>query len=265
LKNTLDLNPLKLKKLSILYVEDEDSIRKGIAQFLKRRFDTVHAAADGKEGLGIFREHNPDIVVTDIKMPVMDGLDMSRQIKEMSPDTPIIILTAFTEIPLLARAIEIGVDKYLHKPVINEDLLNSIYKSGLVFIQKKEIEEKNRIIQTVLDWHPCFSILVGEDNLDYINKAFLGFAGYETMGEFKAHHECISDFIAGIDGTTYEGTETEKWYGKIIENPEIDHIVYLKTKTNEKAMPYIVRFKHFEAIDQYLFAFICPEDIKKSE
>lgn len=247
-----------LKEISILYVEDDEHVRESTLKFLSRRFDKVYGASDGKEGLETFRKNSPDIVITDIQMPVMNGLEMAKQIKEMSPDTPVIITTAYSETPYLITSIEIGIDRYISKPMVQEDLYDAICKSAFKFIHKKIVEAKNRVIQTVMDWNPCFSILISGESLDYVNKAFLNFAGYETMNEFLKHHECVDDFIVAIGKDTPDTKASERWFKQIINNPETDHVLYLKAKDSDEPLPYVVKYEYFREIDQYLFAFICP-------
>src|SRR5512135_270673 len=106
-EKTVDGSPLR--KLRLLYVEDDESVRESLLRFLQRRFDTVYAARDGREGLQLFTEHRPDIVVTDIQMPIMDGLEMAREIRRIQGDVPVLITTAFNEVSYLMRAIELGI------------------------------------------------------------------------------------------------------------------------------------------------------------
>ena len=113
-----------LKKLVILYVEDDESVRQQFSIFLKRRVGHLLTADNGDNGLRIFREKKPDIVITDIRMPVMDGLDMVQEIRKIDDAVPIIVTTAFEQTSYLLRSIENGVDKYVIKPV-KIDLLNS--------------------------------------------------------------------------------------------------------------------------------------------
>ena len=119
-----------LKTLSILYVEDDDEIREQLVHFLKRRVGTLYTANNGKEGLASFRAHQPDIVVSDIRMPIMDGLDMVGAIKHEHPSTPVIMTTAFNETDYFLKAIDIGVDKYVMKPVKIENLVDAIHRSA---------------------------------------------------------------------------------------------------------------------------------------
>jgi len=115
-----------LGNYTVLYVEDDSSVRESLLRFLKRRFKDVFTAKDGREGFDIFEKETPDIVITDIQMPVMDGLEMSKLIKEKSPSTPVLITTAFNESPFLDKADELGIEFYIKKPVIKEDLLESL-------------------------------------------------------------------------------------------------------------------------------------------
>ncbi|EOI4812002.1 butyrate response regulator transcription factor BumR, partial [Campylobacter coli] len=85
-------------------------------------FSKVIGAQNGDEGLKKFKKFKPDLVITDIAMPIMDGLDMAREIKEISDDVPIVVLSAYSEKERLLRSIDIGIDKYLIKPVDIEEL-----------------------------------------------------------------------------------------------------------------------------------------------
>ncbi|MCP4216476.1 MAG: sigma-54-dependent Fis family transcriptional regulator [bacterium] len=140
-----------LKNVSLLYAEDDPDVHKNILMFLKLHFDTIYAAHNGEEGWELFQKHRPDVVLSDILMPGMDGLRMSRKIKQASPDTPIIILSAFYEADYLMKSIDIGIDKYVRKPADGDKLLDAIYKSALPLLQEKEIEELNEKIFASLE------------------------------------------------------------------------------------------------------------------
>ncbi|EAH9191797.1 response regulator [Campylobacter jejuni] len=110
------------KELIILVVEDEVKTRESMINILSERFSKVIGAQNGDEGLKKFKKFKPDLVITDIAMPIMDGLDMAREIKEISDDVPIVVLSAYSEKERLLRSIDIGIDKYLIKPVDIEEL-----------------------------------------------------------------------------------------------------------------------------------------------
>ncbi|EME0306357.1 response regulator transcription factor [Campylobacter jejuni] len=110
------------KELIILVVKDEIKTRESLINVLSERFSKVIGAQNGDEGLKKFKKFKPDLVITDIAMPIMDGLDMAREIKEISDDVPIVVLSAYSEKERLLRSIDIGIDKYLIKPVDIEEL-----------------------------------------------------------------------------------------------------------------------------------------------
>lgn len=97
-------------------------LRESMINILSERFSKVIGAQNGDEGLKKFKKFKPDLVITDIAMPIMDGLDMAREIKEISDDVPIVVLSAYSEKERLLRSIDIGIDKYLIKPVDIEEL-----------------------------------------------------------------------------------------------------------------------------------------------
>ncbi|HET7775323.1 MAG TPA: HD domain-containing phosphohydrolase [Azospira sp.] len=130
-----------LRTLSLLYVEDEEEVRRELARFLSRRFARVDVAANGQEGLALFKEHGGyDIVVTDVRMPVMDGLSMAAAIKEIQHEVPVIVITAYNEMDYFVRAIEIGIDRYITKPVDPFLLMEAVNRSAKMHFHQREIE-----------------------------------------------------------------------------------------------------------------------------
>ena len=172
-----------LKKFSILYVEDDDEIRDQLANFIRRRVGALHIATNGQEGLLAFNAHRPDIVVTDILMPVMDGLKMAEKIKSISPPTPIIVTTAFNETNFFLKAIDIGVDKYVIKPV-NTDILGSVLAQCAHTLLS---ETERRLSATVFDCSSDAIIVTDPRNaIISVNPAFCeitGFSRAEVIGK----------------------------------------------------------------------------------
>jgi signal transduction histidine kinase len=111
-KQAITKSPLK-----ILYVEDDKDIRDNIFTYLSRRIETVLVAEDGEIGLELFKIHRPDLVISDIRMPKLDGIEMSKRIKSIDPDVSIIIMSAFSDVNYLLDSINIGIDQYIIKPM----------------------------------------------------------------------------------------------------------------------------------------------------
>jgi len=116
-------NKQTLRQLKILIVEDESKLLNLLKDALRNYFASVITAKNGKEGYTKFLKNSPDIVITDIMMPKIDGLTMSQEIKSINPQTPIIVLSAFGNQDKLLKAIEIGISKYFIKPFDVDDLL----------------------------------------------------------------------------------------------------------------------------------------------
>jgi putative nucleotidyltransferase with HDIG domain len=140
-----------LGSLSVLYVEDDPMVRSQLARYLERRVKTLTVAENGREGLELFRTGHYDIVVTDIKMPEMDGLQMAEHIKADFRDVPIIVITAYSESDYLIRAIELGVNRYVTKPIDPDILIEAIYKAVEVRFQQEEIDRANRRVRDSLE------------------------------------------------------------------------------------------------------------------
>lgn len=139
-----------LKQFSLLYVEDDEHIRHQLSHFLRRRVGTFYVATNGREGLEAFLAHKPDLIVSDILMPEMDGLQMAEQIRLIAPDVPIVLTTAFNETKYFLKAIQIGIDNYVLKPVDSIALQKVLDKSAQVLQQRRELAENNMQMQQML-------------------------------------------------------------------------------------------------------------------
>lgn len=115
-----------LKELKILLVEDEENLARLLKEGIGDNFHSFNVASDGIEGMELFEKIKPDIVITDIMMPRLSGLEMAAKIKESDPLVPIIILSAFSEKEKLFSAIDIGITKYFLKPFDTDELLDYI-------------------------------------------------------------------------------------------------------------------------------------------
>lgn len=252
-----------LERMSILYVEDDEITQKNLGRFLKRRVRNLYLASNGKEGLEIYQDKHPDIIVTDIKMPVMDGLTMIRRIKEESPKAPVILTTAYSDVEYLMKAIDIGVEKFVKKPINNDQVLYFLEQISVFLQHEYEVLQRNSIIQTILDWHPCFVIWTSMNNLEYINSRLLDFMGYSSTDDFFERHRDISEIIRHKQPLQEDRDDREEWFHYIIRNPDMDHQVFIKNRTDDNEKEYIIRFHHFENTEMYIFGFLEPVEAQK--
>ncbi len=129
----MNLNTQRLKDITVLYCEDEKDLRDVTAGILQNFTKEQLIAEDGQEGLELFKQHQDeiDLIITDVNMPHMSGLEMSKEIKAINPDIPIIVATAFQNSEYLLEAIELGIDKYVLKPVNIKKLIDTMSQSLL--------------------------------------------------------------------------------------------------------------------------------------
>jgi len=107
---------VKLKELKLLFVEDEDDLLEIISDTLSKLDADFVTAKNGQDALDVLSTHKIDIVVTDINMPVMNGLELIKNINEHYPEVQVIIMSAHTENEYIRKADELGVKDYLIKP-----------------------------------------------------------------------------------------------------------------------------------------------------
>ncbi|MBD5168189.1 MAG: response regulator [Helicobacter sp.] len=109
--------------LRLLYVEDDEQAQLVMQRILKRRFADIVSAKDGQEALDVFLKGNVDIAIVDMNIPLLNGLELCMRIRETNEDMPIMMITAFDQSDCLLKALEIGVDRFLFKP-INMEILD---------------------------------------------------------------------------------------------------------------------------------------------
>jgi YesN/AraC family two-component response regulator len=130
--------------IAVLYVEDEPITRSAVARMLKRRVEILYEAENGKEGLELFKQHRPNIVISDIRMPVLDGIEMSKAIKSLDKNSKIILTTAHSDASILLDSIEVGVDKYLLKPLDMEVLYSALDQCAETVTLERKIQQQYR-------------------------------------------------------------------------------------------------------------------------
>lgn len=185
------MEDLKNKKfdITLLYVEDEPDIRESVSEMLKRRVKTLHVATNGQEGYDLYSEHDPDIIITDIKMPVMNGLEMARKIKLINKNTQIIVTSAHSDIEFFIQSIEIGINHYILKPINREKLFETLDKTTNFVKLENQIKVQNEYIHKL--FHAIVqspsSVVITDLNgiIEFVNPRFCEMTGYseaETIG-----------------------------------------------------------------------------------
>jgi two-component sensor histidine kinase len=127
-----------------LFVEDNESIRNLYIKWLQKRVREVYCASNGQEGLEIYANHQPDLVISDISMPLINGLDMIRKIKLANPGLYVIVMSAYSFKEYFLEAISLGVNGYLIKPVELDKLYALVDELAGYILMHRALEEKER-------------------------------------------------------------------------------------------------------------------------
>jgi DNA-binding NtrC family response regulator len=144
-------------KAKILIIDDDTSLRRVLEYNLQEEGYEVQAASSGEEGLYLFRQSQPNLVITDMKMSGMDGLMVLKSIKERSPETLVIIITAFGTVDVAVEAMKAGAYDYITKP-FNRDELKLTAKKALQF---SGLTEENKRLKSALSDRADFRTIVG--------------------------------------------------------------------------------------------------------
>jgi len=149
-----------LKNFTILYVEDEEMVRKSAVEYLNRVCKLVLEAKDGKEAIMMWKEYKPDIIITDISMPRLNGIDMASYIRAHDKEVQIIITTAHSDTDYLLKAVELQLVKYIIKPITKDKLLSALEKS----IELIEDKSKFNLALSATSEYNAFEKVIYNDN-----------------------------------------------------------------------------------------------------
>lgn len=195
------------RELSVLYVEDEEDIRYQMIGLLRILFKEVHIAKDGLEGLEMYHQGAYDLIITDIQMPNMNGLDMVENIRMNNSEIPIIITTAFSDQDYFIRSIDLKIDKYLLKP-IEENRAKQVFAdiAWMIDDRKKakeyeirQLQEKinrlsERIIAQITESYLSPCIIYTDNTVRYFNDPFCAIFDPKELQRFLNREEGATPF-----------------------------------------------------------------------
>jgi PAS domain S-box-containing protein len=216
----------------LLLIDDEEPVRKIVGLYLRSHGYEVFAAADGQKGIELFQREKPPIVLTDIKMPGMDGIEVLKRIKQISPETEVIVITGHGDMDLAIQSLQLDASDFITKPVGNEALSVALrraqerldtrrllkeYTENLELKVKEATGELGRaydfqqnLIQSSIDG----IIAADKDGIIVVfnrgTEDLLGYAADEVVG--KMHVGAV--YPPGIDKTINETLASEAYGGK---------------------------------------------------
>lgn len=173
------------KGLRVLYVEDDENLRLETTKIIERIFDMVDVATNGNEGLDAFKTTSYDLIITDIEMPHNNGIEMSRDIRQIDKNTPIVVVSAYSNVDYFMEAISIGIDYYILKPIQMPHLIDTLYSAvkrvndrrlADQYREQEVIEKVQQASQNMLaeitNVSPNPTIVYTDGNITFMNCAF---------------------------------------------------------------------------------------------
>jgi len=140
-----------LKELTLLYVEDDKDMQKYMKQLVSDEVKEFYQAYDGAEGFCIFNEKRPDIILSDINMPSLNGLEMSKKIRDIVHDQIIILLTSLDDIETLKELIDLNINSYINKPILDINVVFKKLEEQEALLRYKQLKIKEEKLESILE------------------------------------------------------------------------------------------------------------------
>jgi PAS domain S-box-containing protein len=288
--NTIDYS----KNVRLLYVEDNEDARQATLLMLEEFFDHIIVAINGADGYQKFLENEVDLIITDINMPKLNGLEMASKIKEHNTEIPILVLSAYNESDYFMKSIRLGIEGYLLKPIEMDQFVEMLHKVNEKMILKEELEKNIHFLHQYQE-ATDHSVVVSKSDpngvITYVNDEFCKISEYskeELIGQshniirhpdnppslFKELWQTIKDEKSIWKGVIRNRSKSGKSYyvnstikpildpkGNIVEyialRDDITDIMHPKRQLNDFVNTYEDLIVIFVKIDHY-------EDIEKN-
>ncbi|HIC42815.1 MAG TPA: response regulator [Sulfurimonas sp.] len=237
------------KELKVLYVEDDENLRLETTKIIERIFDKVDVVSDGVEGFDAFTDGCYDLVITDIEMPRVNGIEMSRNIRSINKDTPIVVVSAYSNTDYFIDAITIGIDYYILKPIKMPSLIDTLFAAVKRVTDKriadayrqKEIKKRvqqasQNMLAEITNISPNPTIVYANGSITFMNRAFIELFEEEDLKKLVANEQHLWNFLnekISIDSVIYtendfiEQLDDFKGHGN-------KHKISLRTKKGRK-------------------------------
>jgi diguanylate cyclase (GGDEF)-like protein/PAS domain S-box-containing protein len=244
----------KFHNVRVLYVEDEAESREKLLRVLNRRFSDIHVALDGEEGYELYHRLLPDLIITDIKMNQLSGLNMIEKIREHSDKVQIIVTTAHDDNEFFIQSIENNVNHFILKPIDLNKFHQAIQKSVYEVQLEKELEKQKKLTRAILDFQENLIFVVENNSIVEYNHAFSNFTGYKKENPCPKACSLISLFSE--EDVYYYPDTKEEWIEEFLAKEKGTAKVSWRGKNGRKA---VFILKAAEITQQGQILFVCTD------
>lgn len=235
--------------VKVLYVEDEAFSREKLLHILERRFRNVLVAIDGDEGYDLYLQNHPDLVIADIKMNSMNGLEMIEKIRRQDDEVQIIVTSAYEDSEYLLQSIENNINYFILKPIDLEKFLFAIRKSVDHILLEKMLEKQKKITSAIADFQDGLIFFIQNERIVEFNDSFRAFSGINEKAAMNATH------LAGLfveDSNYFYPKDFQNWMEEFFtERNSIAKVRWIGINGREGI--YLMKSSYIPSDNQYLF------------
>lgn len=258
------------KNLNVLYVEDNEEVRKSTIEILKEYFSTLDVAVDGLDGLEKYKKYYADnmqyydLVISDINMPHMNGIELCDAIFDIYNDQALIIISAYDDAMYLFELIDLGISSFISKPIRLKKLNRTLYRVCKKIqmhkdeLERQQIQENERqFFQSVVDLQDNLIVISDGNHIISVNQSVLNFFNYKTLDDFKKNNACISDAFKNVKGYFHLKIleEDELWIEHILHHQDQDFMVTMQNATTLKDESFKITVNYFHGTKKYIITF----------
>lgn len=248
----IDIKELKklLSSLSLLYVEDNLSLKKKAVTFFEKLFPIVYNATDGIEGIALFERYHPHIVITDIQMPIMDGLEMAVAIKKIDKNTKFIITSAYDDKEYLLKTISIGASGYCVKPLKVEEITQILYTLVLEISEERNKSVFNNYLHSIFNNQDNLIVMLRNESVILANNHALSFFNASDIKEFKEKFQNFENLLLSHDSFLYHKAAAPSCLERVKRHMDKLHNIKI---TDKEATPhhFILKLTHISDKDDF--------------
>ncbi len=231
--------------ISVLYVEDSQESREEMLVFLNLKVKKIWTAENGLQALKTFSEVKPDLIISDLDMPQMNGIEMVKEIRKENRNVPIIIVSEKCDFNYVIQAFNSGVKHFLEKPVDFSQLEACLagYEKDIQY-EKAIVKQKN-LIKAILDFQENMIVLTNGKEILNVNKKFADFFGFQDLKDID-----LSDFFVREEGYIYN-IDGNNWLEYLLGSSNIAHKVKLLGKNRSESQIFFIQINQFEMEENY--------------
>lgn len=246
---------MDLKYFTLLYVENDKEIRGLLGIALKKWTKELYIAENGKEGLELFHSKSPDIIITDIRMPIMDGLEMIKEIRKLSPKTPIIVTSAYGESRYLFETIEYEVTAYQLKPIAPKKLKEKLESIAKILRLEQENQRYRELLEKIVELNENMIVLFDKTGIPvFANQSFLEFFDSDSIESFNEENQRFPTLFENKEGFfSYE--EEGNWIEVFYPLKNEKHLVLMQSLKDFSFHAFVINIRYVHSDESYVCSF----------